>query len=63
MTIELEYLKRIQLQAGDTLILKSTKPLTIHQAQHLKQILADQFPYNKAIVLDPSMDLEIVSDP
>ena len=59
--ILVESVARLQLQPGDTVVLRSARPLTSEQRQHLLAVLTHHFPHNKGMVLDGGLSLEVVS--
>ena len=60
MTIELEDLKKVSVNSGDVLVLRTKRVLSSHQTQQLKDKLLSAFPDNKVLVLSDGLELLIV---
>jgi hypothetical protein len=59
-TLPLE-VRRVRLEPGDTLILKTGQPLPVALIEGLRATLTGAFPGHKVLVLDVGMDLEVQS--
>jgi hypothetical protein len=53
--------RRLRLEPGDTLVLRTPRPVPPTTATHLAAALREQFPGAQVLVLESGLDLEIVS--
>jgi len=57
----IEDLKKVNLKCGDVLVLKTIKSPTNAQLEAIQKIFLRVFPDNKVIVLEPGMELGVIS--
>lgn len=61
MTIEVEDLKKVKLEPGDTFVLTLAKSLSDENVSDLAQCFHQKFPDNVLIVLHPGYTLEVLA--
>jgi hypothetical protein len=57
----IEDLKKVSLKPGDVLVFKTTQNLSKHQIASIKHACSYIFPDHKIIILEPGMELSVVS--
>ena len=57
--IEIERIHIIDIQPGDTVVLKIERPLSPESRKHLIRAMKLKFPDHKTLVLDGGLELEV----
>ena len=57
----IEDLKKVSLKPGDVLVFKTTRNLSQQEMERIKHACSYIFPDHKIIILDPGIDLGVVS--
>jgi hypothetical protein len=58
--IELEDVKRLRLNPGDTLVITASRSLNLDEASRIREVVRDAFPGHKCLILAPDFSLEVV---
>jgi hypothetical protein len=61
MTIELEELKKVKLEPGDSLVLTLAKSMSDESVYEMGRVFHEKFPDNLLIVLHPGYTLEVIA--
>lgn len=59
---DVEYrVAKLSLGPGDLLVVKTEKPLTREAAERIREVLKQYLPNQKALVLEPGIDLAVLT--